>query len=177
MVFGNPQDFAIEAVSDAGPASPIGTVWGHMRLWCRGLSIGDFDERHSGLSHAQASLTELCGALDALESASLSLLDDQAAWEFLERKLYVDDARSDAQVAGDATWWRRFAFLTNWGEPFDGYAGFIFRQSPASLRIVARCPDNEMVGLTVTVSAFREAVEAFEHWCVERVANGSSRVV
>jgi hypothetical protein len=176
-VFGDPQDFAIEAVSDAGPASPAGTVWGHMRLWCCGRSIGDFDERDSGLSDAQTSLSELCRALEALESPSLSQLDDQAAWEFLDRKLYVDDARSDAQVAGDTAWWRRFEFVTNWGEPFDGYKGFIFRQSPVTLRIVARCPDNEMVGLTVTVSAFREAIAAFENWCVERVANGSSRVV
>ena len=44
MIFGNPEDFAIEAESDATDTSPAGTVWGHMRIWCRGVSFGDFKE-------------------------------------------------------------------------------------------------------------------------------------
>ena len=83
-MFGDPEDFAIAAESDATAASPASTVWGHMRIWCRGVSFGDFTERHCGLSGAHQELVRLSATLDTLKSREFSNLGDSGAWHFVE---------------------------------------------------------------------------------------------
>jgi len=165
MTFGDPSDFAVEAESDATLASPRGTVWGHMRVWCCGRSIGRFDELHCGLSGAQLELSRIADRLDALVSPMLSGLNDESVWKFLDTALYVDDERSDADVKLDADAWSRHSFLTNSSEAFDGYKGFIFLRDPESLRMLVRDPDDHLLAFTVTAAGYTSAVRGFERWC------------
>jgi len=167
VVFGDRNDFAIEAVSDPLPGHSCGTVWGNMRIWCCRTPLGNFEERNSGLSGAQRSLSEVAEDLDSLESPDLRRLDDEAAWRFLNRLLFVEDSRSHEEVRRDAAEWSRFIFLTNWGEPFDGYNGFVFRSGVDRLRIVVREPDDHLVGFDVSTAGFGAAVQAFSRWCDE----------
>jgi len=165
VIFGNPTDFAVEAEFDRTPNSSSGTVWGHMRLWCEGHAIGDFEELQSGLSGALEALIHTANHLDELDVPMLRPLDDSAVWNLVHAALYIDDNRSDGEIARDAASWGRLDFLTNWGETFDGYAGVIFFRTPNSLRILVRGPGDEMNGFSVTPSGFQAAVSAFGAWC------------
>jgi hypothetical protein len=165
MTFGDPSDFAVEAESDGTPASPRGTVWGHMRVWCCGRAVGRFEEPHCGLSGAQLELSEIADRLDLLVSPALSKLTDESAWNFLDTALYVDDVRSDEDVELDAEAWGRHSFLTNSSEAFDGYKGFIFRRDPDSLRILIKGSDELLLAFTVTAAGiggpgFRTVVQS-----------------
>jgi hypothetical protein len=165
MTFGDPSDFAVEAESDGAPTSPRGTVWGHMRVWCRGQAVGRFEELHCGLLGAQRELSKIADRLELLASPLLSELTDESAWSFLDTALYVDDDRSDEDVELDAEAWSRHSFLTNSSEAFDGYKGFIFRRDADALRILIKGSDDLLLGFTVTTEGYVSAVRSFERWC------------
>ena len=47
-LFGNRDDFAIEAGVEPH-LNPPSAVWGHLCIWCRGIAIGDIENKHCGL--------------------------------------------------------------------------------------------------------------------------------
>jgi len=169
-MFGNPADFAIEAEADVLPDAPRGAVWGHIRIWCRDNSVGDFDELHSGLSDAHLSLMEMASDLTQLDNPTLADLPDQEVWNLVNGSLYGDDRRTPRQTERDSETWWRFNFLTHWGEPFDRYSGVIFRRTPDHIRILIRGAGDAVTGFSVTTFGFRRAVLAFDEWCRGQIA-------
>jgi hypothetical protein len=165
MLFGDPDDFAIEAEPDTKPTSTF--VWGHMRLWCCGKAFGNFHEADCDLSDPQGTMSHLANHLDAIASPFLAGLDDQAAWDFLDRALFLDVGQSAEEVELDADAWSRHNFLTNAGEAFDGYKSFVYRLDRDTLRILFRRSDEALIGCTVTSTGYVAAVRQFERWCNE----------
>jgi len=169
MIFGDTHDFAIEVDSDATHESPAGTVWGHMRIWCRDEFFGDSSNRHCGLSGAHQALMEMAARLPELKLPEFMDLDDLGVWRLLDQSLYGDDARTAAEVNRDATKFSRFNFLTNWGESFDDYKGFVFCRGDREVRFLVQGPASGSVrGVCVTAAGFKKAVSAFDAWCVGR---------
>jgi hypothetical protein len=175
MMFGNPEDFAIEVESDATDASPASTVWGHMRIWCRGVSFGDFKERHCGLSGTHQALVRLSATLHELISKEFPGLDDSGVWHFLDQKLYRDDERTLSEVDRDAREYSRFDFLTNWGESFDDYKGFVFCRDDGVHAVVMGPGAYELRCVRVSQHGFRSAVAGFDAWCLEVEAERGRR--
>lgn len=172
-MFGNPEDFAIEAESDATDASPASTAWGHMRIWYRGVAFGDFEERHCGLSGAHQEPVRLSATLHKLISVEFAGLDGSGVWHFLDQKLYRDDERTLSEVDRDAQEYSRFNFLTNWGESFDHYKGFVFCRDDGVHFVVLEPGEHEPRCAQVSPDGFRSAIASFDAWCLELQEKGA----
>jgi hypothetical protein len=171
-VFGEPADFAIEAGVEPHLVPPS-AVWGHMRVWCRGVPLGDIESRHDALYPARANFEEMAARLDALWAPEFDRLDDVAAWNFLDELLYgyhndveVFDDRTAEDCRAYSMRWGRHNFLTNWGVPFDGCKGFALAPPPGDrVRILVRSrPAYELRRFDVTVAGFAAASEGFVRW-------------
>jgi hypothetical protein len=167
-MFGDPADFAIESGVELDRHTPA-TVWGHMCVWCRGVALGDIDDRYCCLYGAYAGFACLAVNLGNLWAEELARLDYMAAWNFLDGLLYgcrddviVEDDRTFAECRRDALRWGHFNFLTNWGEQFDGCKSFIMCPPTGSAIVLSRClPDR---GALVSPQNVVEASTGFASW-------------
>lgn len=123
MLFGRKEEFAIEAMVEPGLTAPS-SVWGRMRIWCKGFPLGDFDNPHCGLPDDD--LQVLGAKVQDLWHPSFEGLDDAGLFHHLDRLLFgcrngepFPDSRSLEECRADAHAFIRFGFLTNWGEMFD----------------------------------------------------------
>jgi hypothetical protein len=170
-VFGDKADFAIEAGVEPGLHTDA-TVWGHMCVWCRGVPLGDLDERYCALHHAYTEFAWRADNLDSLWADELAGLDDEAAWNVLDGLLYschgdveLADARTLAELQWDAARWGRFNFLTNWGEQFDGYKSFLLCPPGESARVLSRrLPSYMGRGVSVSRQGLVAAAAGFAAW-------------
>jgi hypothetical protein len=170
-LFGNRADFAIEAGVEPD-LQPPSAVWGHMRVWCRGVPLGDITDRHCALYPAYTLFRWLPSHLGELWAPELVGLDDSAAWNFLDRLLYGGhgdgepaDGRTAEQRRADWRAWNRFDFLTNRGEQFDGYKAFILSPPGDSARILSRhLPESMFRGVRVSKRGVVAAAEGFARW-------------
>lgn len=172
MMFGDPKDFAIEAMVE--PELPIpSAVWGRMRVWCRGAAIGDYGRPYCALYPAYISFTELQKALPTLWHPDFEGLADGQLWNLLDGLLYgyhgdteVDDGRPLGQVLEDAREYGKFNFLTNWGEQFDGGGeSFILCQDGNAVKVLNRSfPPNYGLSVCVTKPAVEDAISQFRAW-------------
>lgn len=174
-LFGSRAEFAIEAGIEPDLCPPS-TVWGHMCVWCRGIALGDIEDRYCGLGSAYERLGEVVSSIDHLWAEELVGLEDVAAWNFLDGLLYgyhgdveLADARTLEECRRDAVRWGRFNFLTNWGEQFDGHKSFIMRPPSGPVRILSRrLPGNMGLSVEVSRDGFVAAVEGFARWFEEQ---------
>jgi len=184
MLFGNPADFAIEA--DVEPnLSPPSPVLGHLRVWCRQTPLGNVDEAPCSLQPAFVGFQWLLSSLDSLWADEFLGLDDMAAWKFLDAVLYgfdgatpIEDRRTPQQIQSDWLAWRRFNFLTNWGEPFRDWKAFLLCPPLDDARVLySRLPENDGHALRVTRKGIQGAAEAFVRWFGEQEARLGARHV
>jgi hypothetical protein len=174
-LFGDPADFAIEAgvEPDLTPPSP---VWGHMRVWCGGIPLGDIDDRHCGLYLPYLNFRSRARSLDELWDENLTGLSDREIWNFLDGRLYgfhgdveIEDDRTLDEVDADMVRYGKFNFLTNWGEQFDGYKSFLLCPPGKPLRVLCRrLPERIGLGLDVSRAGFTAASRAFVRWFEEQ---------
>ena len=177
FLFGNPTDFAIEAGLEPGLVPPS-EVWGHVRILCDSVSIGNIENLHCALSDAAMGFAEKLEQLDALWDEELNGLDHRGIWNFLDGKLYgyhgdleIEDQRTLEQVQADAARYGKFNFLTNWGEPFDGCKAFIMippvHRQVRILYDVTK-PSFELRSAEVSREEFVEAARTFIAWFDEQ---------
>lgn len=171
MLFGNPSDFAIEAGIEPHLAPPS-QAWGHMRVFCGGIALGDIDNRHCGLYGAYCGFTKATENLPLLWEENFNGLDDLALWNILDGLLYgyhgevpLDDERSYEQVCADMRRYGKFNFLTNWDEPFDHHKAFLLAPPNRPLRVLARgLPPSVGLGINFSRDGFTAACLAFGDW-------------
>lgn len=177
MLFGNRNDFAIEAGVEP-ELQPPSAVWGHMCVWCRGHALGRLEERGCALYHSRCSFEWVTAHLDELWTPELAAFDDDGKWNFLHGLLYgyhgeIDlgehDRRTGAEIRADSAEYSRFDFLTNWGEQFDGFQSFIFRPPGGQVHILSRAFPTDMgLCVRVTPEGFVTAVTGFVGWFREQ---------
>jgi len=143
-----------------------------MCVWCRGVSLGKLHERYCGLGYAVERFAWLADNLSSLWADELDGLDDIAAWNFLDGLLYgyhgdieLASTRTLAELRRDAVVWRRFDFLTNWGEQFDGYKSFLLCPPGDDARVLSRQLSAHMGrGVSVSKRALVMASAEFVRW-------------
>lgn len=182
-IFGDREDFAIEAGVDRlgltiGFRRTFMTVYGHMCVWCRGISLGDIDDLHCILSEKQFRRLVIPGAnglkVDELWSEEFAGLDVVALWNFLDGMLYgyhgdveLKNSRTLEDIERNIKKWRDFNFLT-YGEQFDCCKAFILRPPGDSVRILYRRDPDRMLGTgDVSRDGFVAACVEFCDWLEE----------
>jgi hypothetical protein len=175
LIFGDPRDFAVEAGLEPN-ITPPSSVWGHMRVWCRGATLGNVEERCCALYPSSLEFAWLSSHLDELWDEALTGLGDQAAWDYLDGLLYgcqgdveIEDHRTLDEMQEDWARYGKFNFLTNWGEQFDGYKSFIMCPPSGQVRILSRrLPAPLGLSVQVTKGAILEASRGFVRWFEEQ---------
>lgn len=169
MLIGDKETFAIECYHDPLP-NETRRVFGRMCVWAGGNRLGDIEEPACMLNVTEGHLQELLQHLDSLDDPALRNLDDRKAFEFLDRALYLDDARSDEQVAKAAERYWKFDFLTNCGESFDRTKSFIIGEAN-SLRILFEEDRQRFISAHVGRATFVFTVQGFLAWIASEGKN------
>ena len=150
MLFGEKKLFAIEAMSEPELQAPS-AVWGRMRIWCEGESIGNYEEPFCALYPAFCGFKHLVEVLPFLWNQELEGLDNVALWNHFDGLLYgyhgdiaLQDDRTLEQCQQDSMKWGCYNFLTNWGEQFDnGGKSFILCRQRSIVSILNRSLPSE----------------------------------
>ena len=169
MLIGDKETFAIECYHDPLP-SETRRVFGRMCLWVGGNRLGDIDEPACMLNVTEVYLQGLLHRVESLDDPALRSLDDREAFEFLDRALYLDDARSNEQIAKDAERFSKFGLLTNGGESFDRTKSFIIGEADR-LRVLFENDERGFSSARVGRAAFVLTVRGFLAWLVDEGKN------
>lgn len=170
MMFGDPKDFAIEAMVE--PDLPVpSAVWGRMRVWCQGVAVGDYEESYCALYPAYLSFKELQKSLPTLWHANFEGLTDGELWNLLDGLLYggdtgAEDECSVEQALKDAREYGKFNFLTNWGVQFDrGGKSFIVCKDGQTVKVLNRSlTPSHGLSVRATRRAVEDAISQFRSW-------------
>ncbi|MCP4338526.1 MAG: hypothetical protein GY799_06460 [Desulfobulbaceae bacterium] len=174
MIFGEKSDFAIEAMVEVGLESPS-FVWGRLRVWIQGGSIGDYDDPHCGLYPSYQNFKEKITMLNSLWSDEFSNLTDIELWNILDGSMYgyhgTEEIDYDILYGDDIEYWKiygKFNFITNWGEMFDqdhrGKA-FVFNEPGGKLKVLTRHRlTNTIESLHCNLLSFRRAAYEYCSW-------------
>jgi len=134
-----------------------------MCIHSEGKVLGDIDEPACMLSVTEGHLAGLTKRVLLLDDPELSKLNDHEAFELLNRALYLDDERTIAEVVMDAEKYRKFDFLTNGGESFDGSKSFIVLSSN-HVRILFTDRADKFQTMRVHMEVFCKVIGDFLNW-------------
>ncbi|CAE6765210.1 hypothetical protein [Paraburkholderia nemoris] len=173
MLFGVKSEFAIEAMIEPGLVLPS-AVYGRMRVWCAGISIGDFSNPRCSLYPAYLGFSQLAAALPNLWLNDLGGLSDEHLMDRLDGLLYgargdqvlEDDGRTVAACERDWEKYGMFNFLTNWGEQFDREGkSFILCPPAQPVKVLTRPPGiDRVLSLHASMPTVTEAIHMFLRW-------------
>src|SRR5688572_1587829 len=169
MLIGQKETFAIECYHDPLP-NKNGSVFGRMCLWLDGRAVGDINEPACMLNVTEVHLQKVLDRIEALTDPALRNLSDREAFEFLDRALYLDDARSSEQVAADANRFFKFDLLTNGGESFDRTKSFIIG-SADRVRVLFDDAKRGFVSADIGRASFTLTVRGFLAWIAGEAKN------
>jgi hypothetical protein len=169
MLIGEKETFAVECYHDPLP-NEARRVFGRMCLWVGGNPLGDISEPACMLNVTEGHLQSLLHRLDALDDPAVGLLSDRDAFEFLDRALYRDDARSAEDIAADAARFFKFDLLTNGGESFDRTKSFIVGDGER-LRVLFEDHERGFVSARVGRASFTLTVRGFLAWVSDEGKN------
>lgn len=173
MIFGDPQQFAIEALLDGadstcGPVSG-NNIAGRIRVWMSGSDIGDFDEEHCWLGPVYMAMAEL--RLEKLWHPSFGDLSCDEIFDRLNLVKFAADRQGcgdnetlpDIESQGEQL--ARFTFLLNSSEAFDGWKSFLVHPPGSELMALVMTHGSPEVDVfRFSAEAFRSAVNAFGQW-------------
>ena len=162
MLFGNSQDFAVEAHEESLPPH---RGFGRLAVFVGGKVIGNVLEMHVGLGGPIETLRELRSALPRLYDEAFANKSASEVFELLDQALYVDDSRDDIQLSEDIERFSPFNFLTNAGEGFDDSKSFVYCESNKVVHIVWKILESGVVhSATCSATSFVFAVDGACKW-------------
>lgn len=171
MIFGTPDDFAIEAMTEPHLVAPS-QVWGRICVHIGPTVLGDFADEHCGLYCAYRGFKELISNPTRLWDESFDGLSNEQIHDLVREAIYGDDDQSIDAMLVDARRYGRFDFLTNWGSPFDGFGSVIVQGDNRTTTVLHRPHSawgrqrepGPFVIATCSTSGFQSACEAFVEW-------------
>lgn len=177
MIFGDPNDVAIEAMTETHLVAPS-AVWGRMCLHIGSVVLGDYTDEHCGLYGAYCGFKELLNVQTRLWDESFLGLSHEQIHDLVRHAIYGDDDRSMTEILADSKRYRIFDFLTNWGEQFDGFASVIFQGDSKTTTILHRPHSafarvrepGPFVTATCSTIGFRNACAGLVHWFDQEAA-------
>ena len=156
MVFGSLDDFAIEAMVEPG-LEPPSAVWGRLRVWCQGVSFGDFDEPSCALWPPYHGLQRFERELRGTWPEDFSELSDLERMKNVDALLYEYQTDELASVG-----YGKYAVL-KWGEMFNRTGRtYVFPQTDGPILLLSR--DLFPRRLFITAAAVSLAVAEFVDW-------------
>jgi hypothetical protein len=160
--FGNPSVFAFVCRHEPIP-NDRGHVFGRMCIKSNEKVLGDFDEPACMLNVSASHLEAVVNRLPELETDMFVGQNDLAVWGKIDKSLYLDDDRSDEELAADSEQFFKFDFLTNGGESFDDSKSFVIREG-SRVRILFVQGNATVSCMSVHIDLFEETVRAFLEW-------------
>ncbi len=114
MIFGDPNDVAIEAMTETHLVAPS-AVWGRMCLHIGSVVLGDYTDEHCGLTaHTADSRNYSTFRLDCGMIRFLGLSHEQIH-DLVRHAIYGDDDRSMTEILADSKRYRIFDLLSKLG--------------------------------------------------------------
>lgn len=166
MIFGNPSNFAVEAVVEPGPEYPPSfgrNVAGRMRLIVGGVSVGDISEPSCIPRHLSEHLTELCTTSRTLWHSSLSGATPEKQFQMLDEALFLGGGKPELEGCHETI------FLTNVSEAFDPVKGFVLSPSPDEIVLLLRLEEGgPLIHRKIPYAEFSGVTAAFAHWVTEQ---------
>lgn len=171
MMFGNPSDFAIEAMTEPHLVAPS-AVWGRMCVHIGPTVLGDFSDENCGLYGAYCGFKDLLGITTRLWDESFDGLSREQIHDLVRNAIYGDDDRPMDAIMADSERYSCFDFLTDWDEQFDGFASVIVQEDDRTTTVLHRPhsafarqrePGPFVVAICSTVG-FRNACAGFVGW-------------
>ena len=166
MIFGNPLNFAVEALVEPGPEFPPffgGNVAGRMRLLVGGVSVGAINEPSCVLRALSEHLIELCATAPTLWHPSLSGASPEQQFQMLDQALFLSDGSPELEVCHETV------FLTNVSEAFDRIKGFAFSSSSDEIVLLLRLEESgPLIHRNIAFAEFRGVASAFANWVAEQ---------
>ncbi len=170
MLFGSEKTFAIEAMSEPHLVPPS-AVWGRMRVWCQGVSIGNFSEEQCALYPSYVSFGLLRGNLASLWLDEFEGMSALSLWNHLDGLLYgfhgdveLSDVRTLDECRQASEKYARFDFLTNWGEQFDDNGKSFILCTPAGEVRVLNWSLAKEEGLQARLPDVLQSITEFIGW-------------
>jgi hypothetical protein len=172
MLLGAKELFAIEAMSEPELQAPS-AVWGRMRVWCEGESIGNYEEPFCALYPAYCGFKHLARTLPHLWSKELEGLNDVELWNHFDGLLYgyhgdiaLHDDRTLEQCQHDSKKWGGYNFLTNWGEQFDNEGKSFILCKPSSVVCVLNrsLPPERGICCRAPLKEVLNAIDEYVEW-------------
>ncbi len=162
MLFGEPNDFAVEIYHE--PSSPSWLGFGRMRIFFQGISIGEIEEQHCSLFHAVERISEVAKALPTLWDTRFSQHTDEEIFSWLDAILFSGEI-SDTDEKNI----HRFDFLTNTGEQFDDSKTFIVSCPDGNVRILF-VKEGKFGSATCQASTYLSVAASLYHWFKEETS-------
>jgi len=162
MIFGNPNEFAIEAYHE--PSGPEWGGCGRLCLHVHGVAVGDIRDNHCSLFAVTDSFRRFSKAIEALWAECFAGLSDAEVFRLIERDIYSDDPPSEL-----GSGFGGFDLLTNSAEMFDGTTTFIFRDPDGLVHILYQLRDDTFGSGTCSVETFRTVTATYARWFDEQV--------
>ena len=166
MIFGDPLNFAVEALVEPGPEFPPsfgGNVAGRMRLLVGGVSVGDISEPSCVPRVLSEHLTEICATAHTLWHPSLAGIPPEGQFQMLDEALFLGGGNPELVQCNQTS------FLTNVSEAFDPIKGFALSPSPNEILVLLRLDEGgPFVHRNIPYIEFCSVAAAFAHWVGEQ---------
>ena len=170
MQFGSKNEFAIECYHEPEYPNTSGWVFGRMCVWCRGSELGNLAEPACMLNVTKGHIEECLAHLDELHDESLAGLTDDASFALLDAAIYGDHERSNSRIVEDSRRYRKFEFLTGWGESFDVISGFMIREQ-GGFRILYQQRLESVAGVSIRRDLLERVLVSFLEWIATEKLN------
>ena len=158
MIFGNPNEFAIESYHE-----PSGAQWGgfgRLCIYVNGNAIGDIRDNHCSLFAVTNRFRGLSTGIEGLWSDQFTGLTKDQIFHLIDDVLYTG---SDHQIG---TNFGRFDFLTNTGEMFNDTKTFLYCESGSFVHLLYRVnegvPQSGACDIELFISTVNECVRWFD---------------
>ena len=167
MQFGSKNEFAIECFHEPEYPNTSGWVFGRMCVWCRGSELGNLTEPACMLNVTEGHIKD---CLAQLHDESLIGLTDDAIFALLNAAIYGDHERSNLRIVKDFRRYRKFEFLTGWGESFDVISGFMI-QEQSGFRILYQQRSEPVAGVSISRALLKRVLVSFLEWIATEKLN------
>lgn len=138
-----------------------------------GVEFGDFSDTYCCLWSACTHLSWIASATEPLWDNTFDNLTPEQIHDFVRNVLYGEDWQGDEEEIAKHARYRRFDFLTGWGEPFDWFGSVIVQPTEGMFRVMHKPATDAPSGrrlsgrfLTAecTSSGFKKAANDFVDW-------------
>ena len=162
MLFGNPDEFAIEAYHE--PQGPSWMGFGRMALHLPGVTLGRLSEEHCGLHDAAERIRGVTNRIRELWLPEFAGHSDAEIFALIDKELYVDYGQTETGIESGLRRYGRFDFLTNAGEQFDDIKAFILCDPKHFVHILHGDRKGVFRSSTCSLEPFVVACRTFLKW-------------